>query len=288
MAMILTIDVEDWYQTSGINLPVDTWDQYEDRLVQNTMEIIELLDQYQVKATFFILGCVAQRHPYLVKTIQQKGHEIGSHGGWHQMVNTMTLDEFKKDLQFSIKTLEDITGVPIRYYRAPSWSISADRYEALSIMEEEGIICDSSLQPFRTPLSGNSNVPLFPFHPVIGDKVLKLVELPPSVLDQFGMKIPFSGGFYLRFWPSWFSIRAFRIITKKRVGMVYIHPWEFDTGFPRIKLSPLMGLAQYYNLRTMRAKFEAVLRHFSFVTLGEYLQENSFAEYQLLYATKGK
>ncbi|MEB3101361.1 polysaccharide deacetylase family protein [Ferviditalea candida] len=278
---ILTVDVEDWYQTNGVNFPIETWGRYEDRVRGSTMRILDMLEEQQVPATFFVLGCVAQKHPGLVKEIQRRGHEIGSHGGWHRMVSRMTLDEFAKDLRESKAVLEDLTGTPIRYYRAPTWSISPERYGALSILEQEGIICDSSLQPFRTPLSGNADVPVYPFHPVLEGRRLKLLEFPPTVFGWNRLKVPFAGGFYLRFWPSWFSVHLLQRINRNRTGMVYVHPWEFDTGFPRIKLPPWLHLAQYYKLDTTEAKVRRLIDKFRFVPLGKYLEEGLFPDFEL-------
>ncbi|WP_248927321.1 DUF3473 domain-containing protein [Paenibacillus hamazuiensis] len=282
MASIFTVDVEDWYQTNGLNIEPSSWSSYEDRVYRNTMKVLELLGRFGVSATFFVLGCVAQKHPGLVREIQRAGHEIGSHGGWHQMVNRMSLRQFRDDLRFSIDVLQYITGEPVRYYRAPSWSISPDRYAALSIMEEEGIVCDSSLQPFRTPLSGNKGVPVHPFRPVVDGRRLNLLEIPSTVLKWGGATIPFSGGFYLRFWPSWFSSWALRHVHSTRVGMIYIHPWELDPDFPRLKnLPPLIQLAQYYNLRSMEKKVATLLEHYSFTTMGQFIAAHSFPEFEL-------
>lgn len=271
MANILTVDLEDWYHTNGLNIPRQRWEQYESRIEASTGKLLEILDEYEVKATFFVLGCVAKRNPELIQDIHSRGHEIGSHGGWHQLVSNMSMEEFREDLRFSKNAIEEITGVSVKFYRAPSWSIAAHQYEALEILEDEGFLCDTSFQPFRTPLSGNAGSPTYPFRPVIRGKALNLVEFPSTVLEWGGIKLPFSGGFYLRFWPSWVSLHAMRLVTRGRPGMVYVHPWEMDSAMPRLKLPLHIRLIQYYKVGSMETKLRAMLKQFSFTTLGQYL-----------------
>ncbi|WP_051587969.1 polysaccharide deacetylase family protein [Paenibacillus darwinianus] len=281
MANVLTVDVEDWFQTNSLNLPVDTWDRYEDRIEGSMTKLLDLLDEYGAKATIFVLGCVAAKHPALIRKMTARGHEVGSHGGWHRMVNRMSLQEFRADVRACKQLLEDLTGNAVRCYRAPSWSISRDCYGTLPILEEEGFICDSSLQPFRTPLSGNPDVPLHAFRPVVDGRRLGLVEVPPTVWNAGALKVPFLGGFYLRFWPSWFSTWALKRVNRRRSGLVYVHPWEFDEAMPRLKLPPHIFMAQYYNLRTMEAKFRALLAGFAFMPLGTFVEEHSFPDHPL-------
>jgi len=281
MINIMSVDVEDWYHTNGLDYPVETWSRCEDRVQASTRKVLEMLAQYRVRAVFFVLGCVAEKHPDLVREIGRQGHEIGSHGYWHRMVSRMTPGEFRTDLRESLAVLQAITGEPVRYFRAPSWSITPDRSETLALLEEEGIVCDSSLQPFRTPLSGSGGVPLHPFRPVIGGRPLRLVEIPPSVMGGGPLRIPFSGGFYLRFWPAWFSAFALRRVNRTRPGMVYAHPWELDGGIPRVEAPALVKLAQYYKLDTMERKLGRLLASFKFVTLSDYLEGRDFPLYEL-------
>ncbi|MBL0389009.1 DUF3473 domain-containing protein [Tumebacillus sp. ITR2] len=271
MRNALTVDVEDWYMTSDFSFDVSTWNQYEDRVVGSTMLLVELFDHYKVQGTFFILGCVAERHPELVEAIARRGHEIASHGGWHQMINRMSLEEFRDDLRYSKQVLEGITGKSVRLFRAPSWSITPDRYEALRILAEEGFHVDSSLQPFRTPLSGVSGSPHTPFQPVLNDETLSLLEFPPTVLKKAGMTIPFCGGFYLRTLPTWFLIWALRQVNAERSGLIYVHPWEFDPEQPRLDAAPHIKFIHYYGLNGTMKKLERLLQTFQFTTLGEII-----------------
>lgn len=278
MKNAITIDVEDWYQTNGLDLPISTWSQYVDRLVIHTQIILRLLAKYNVKGTFFILGCVAQKHPDLVKEINDGGHEIASHGGWHQMLHKMTLAEFRTDVVFSKQILEQISGQKVVLYRAPSWSISSDNYEVLQILKEEGFTCDSSLQPFRTPLSGINNAPSKPFYPIIKGQKIGILEFPQTVLRLGKFTFPFSGGFYMRLMPSFIISWALKIINREGPGMIYFHPWEFDLLQPRVKTTPLIRLAQYYNLKSTEKKLEKLLQQFEFVPLGQIIQEGQFPD----------
>ncbi|BAU29709.1 polysaccharide deacetylase family protein (PEP-CTERM system associated) [Aneurinibacillus soli] len=287
MKNALTVDVEDWYMTSDFHFDVSTWDTFEDRVVQNTMQLLELFSYYQVKGTFFILGCVAEKHPTLVEEIARRGHEIGSHGGWHQMVNSMSIEQFHEDLLYSKHILEGITGQNVQLYRAPSWSITPERYEVLRILANEGFVCDSSLQPFRTPLSGIKGAPHTPFIPVLNGEALSLLEFPPVVLKKGGVTFPFCGGFYLRALPTSFLTWALRQVNRTRLGMIYVHPWEVDTEQPRLKTSPLIRFVHYYNLGTTRRKLERLLQEFSFTTLGELIASQTFSPIALTSSGRG-
>jgi len=278
---ILTIDLEEWFHTNGLDIPVAEWGGYKSRISASTYKLLDLLEEYSVKATFFVVGCIAAEHAGLIREISRRGHEIGSHGYWHRMVSRMSLADFRKDLRESKAVLEDATGLAVSYYRAPSWSISADRYEALGILEDEGFLCDSSLQPFRTPLSGATNLPVYPFRPIVDGRKLNLVEIPPSVLQVGPIRIPFAGGFYLRFWPGWLVKRALKLVNRQRAGMVYAHPWELDPDIPRVETSMLIKAAQYYRLPAMEQNLRGLLSGFTFVSLGEYLCDAAFPFHHL-------
>ena len=272
----LTIDVEDWYQTQDFNIPVADWPLYEDRIIKSMDKILELLTKYQVQATFFVLGCVAARHPELVKQIKNRGHEIGSHGYWHKMVNEQTKEEFRRNVVQSKEILVKITGESVKLYRAPSWSISLDSLWALEILEEEGFVCDSSIQPYKTPLSGIRGAPIVPFHPAAGGSSLKLIEFPPTVLSLAGFKMPFAGGLYLRTLPYRILSEAMRRVNKTRAAMIYLHPWETDIEQPRICRPKHIEFIHYYNLETTLRKLERLLNDYKFVPLGELIRDEEY------------
>ena len=240
----------------------------EDRIEYSTATLLEMLYKQDIKATFFVLGYVADKHPNLIRQIVSAGHEIGSHGYWHKMISRQTKVEFKEELLSSKHVLEDITGRQINLFRAPSWSISADTLWALEILEEEGFRCDSSIQPFKTPLSGIVGAPVGPYYPIIRGRKLNLLEFPPTVLQIGFFRIPFAGGFYFRALPRRMIIHALSVVNKKHPGMVYVHPWEIDTGQPRVDVPTLNKLIHYLNLDKNIYKLEHLLMSFKFVPLG--------------------
>lgn len=223
-----------------------------------------------------MLGYIAQKHPQLVKKIISEGHEIGSHGFWHKKIYNQSKTEFRHEVLSSRGVLEDITGQQVNMFRAPSWSISTDTLWALEILEEEGFICDSSIQPFKTYLSGITYAPVTPYHPVVNGRKLKLLEVPPMVLPLGRLRLPFSGGFYLRALPKWFVSYALSEINKKGPGMIYIHPWELDVSQPRLKASLLAKTIHYFNLGTTLNKLENLLQNFEFVSMSSLLKSREY------------
>lgn len=276
MINALTVDIEDWYQTNEFNFSSDCWGSYEDRIQIGTGEILEILNKHDVKATFFILGCIAEKHPEIVRKIASCGHEIGSHGCLHRKVDSLTPEEFREDVLLSKKVLEDITGTSCNYFRAPSWTINEKNLWTLEILETEGFICDSSMQPFKTPLSGSGRLPYEPFYPVINGKKLRLLEFPSTTIGLGKMRIPFSGGFYLRAMPYLFVNIALRKVNKERAGMVYVHPWELDTEQPRIESAAYKRFVHYYNLSETSRKLNRLLSDFSFAPLGEIIRDKEY------------
>lgn len=278
---VFTVDVEDWYQTSDFHFPRDTWPQYECRVLPNTLRILDLLDTFQAKGTFFVLGCIAQQHPQLVREIYSRGHEVACHGGWHQMLTRMTPSEVKEDITWAKSLLEDLTGNPIRAFRAPSWSISWGNLWVLELLESLGFVVDSSVQPFRTPLSGMKGVPKMPFHPRINGRDLNILEVPPTVGSLVGMPVPFSGGLYLRMVPIPIIRSLLRKAGELGLAMLYTHPWEWDGGQPRLPVSWLIRFVHYYHLRVTEDKVTDLLYKFQFTTLWESVRDVEFPRIDL-------
>ena len=280
MKNALTIDLEDWYQTADFNFDLKDWDKYEDRVEIGTRIIMDSLERRNIKATFFVLGCVAKKHPELVKEIARMGHEIASHGSSHRLVYTQTMDEFREDIRASKNTLEDIVGKEVSFFRASSWSISKDQFWAYKVLEEEGFKCSSSLQPFKTPLSGVSGVPRTAFYPIIGGEKHSILEFPPTVLPLGSASIPFSGGLYLRTFPKSFMKYSLNKVNKKNNGMIYAHPWEFDIDQPRLDVPIHIKFTHYHNIKKTLNKFEFMLDNFKFCPLGEIIKD---VEYPSIY-----
>ncbi|MEX2416685.1 MAG: DUF3473 domain-containing protein [Paenibacillaceae bacterium] len=264
----LTVDVEDYYQTNGLNVPVESWNGYVNRVENNTYRLLECFQKCEVKGTFFIVGNIAERFPSLVRRIVSEGHEIGSHSNMHRMLSSMDSNSFREDVRTSKNLLEDISGQTVVQYRAPSWSLNTDRYEWLGILEEEGYRIDSSIQPFLTPLSGSAKAPIIPFRPIINGKQYSIIEYPSTVWSWGALRIPFSGGLYLRAMPIKLVARLLQSVNHSRPGMIYIHPWEIDPDQPRIPTSLLYRFAQYYRLNSTERKLDWLLEQFTFHPLG--------------------
>lgn len=281
MINALTIDLEDWYQTQDFNFRPEEWTKFESRIEYSTKIILDKLSCNNIKATFFILGDIAEKHPELIREVVSLGHEIGSHGNKHRMLNSLSRQEFRDDLLISKKILEDITGKSIFSFRAPTWSISSNTLWALEILEEEGFSCDSSMQPFKTPISGMNGIPVTPFYPEIGQKKLKILEFPPTVLKTGWLHIPFAGGLYLRIMPYCLLCNALKKVNKTNPGLVYIHPWEVDTGQPRLRVPVHIKASHYLNINTTQNKLDKLFRDFEFKPLGELIKAGSYPSFSL-------
>ncbi|KUO64449.1 MAG: hypothetical protein APF84_10580 [Gracilibacter sp. BRH_c7a] len=273
MKNALTIDVEDWYMTQDFNFPYVTWDKYEDRVEYSTNLILDLLLEVDAKATFFVLGCVAARHPELVRRIVQQGHELASHGYTHQMITQMSKEEFRDDLVRSKTLLEEISGVNITCFRAPTWSITESSLWALEVLEEEGFLYDSSIQPFKTHLSGISNAPLAFFHPKVKGKTLRILEVPPTLFEIGPVRTPFAGGLYFRVLPYFIVKYLLQTVNKTRPGVTYFHPWEVDPGQPHLEVSTFTKITHYAYLKNNLGKIKHFLHNFQFCPLKELIVE---------------
>jgi peptidoglycan-N-acetylglucosamine deacetylase len=267
---ILQIDVEDWF----CDLEPHEWNKCESRVVAATEKVLSLLRESGSKATFFVLGYVAEQFPALVKSIQEQGHEVGSHGYGHRRISDQTPQEFEEDVKKSLTILESITGKKIKGYRAPQFTVVKETLWALEILRKLGFEYDSSIFPVKTPLYGVPDAPLYPYR--IGSGNANggdgLMEIPLSIytIPVSGKRIPVAGGFYFRFFPYLFIRHALKVLNKGgNVAVCYIHPWEFDPGKPRVD-----GLRwyHYYRLGATEKKFRRLLADFRFISTEEWIQ----------------
>ncbi|WP_419663455.1 polysaccharide deactylase family protein [Desulfosarcina variabilis str. Montpellier] len=261
----LTIDVEDYFQVSAFEKVIEPkgWDTYPCGVVQNTQIILDLLAQQDVRATFFIVGWIAQRYPELVRQISEHGHEVGCHSYWHRKVYDLTPEEFRQDTYRSKSILENITGKPVYGYRAPSYSITNKSLWALDVLSEMGFQYDSSIFPTYHDNYGIPDAPRFAYK--LGAQ--KMIEYPISTTRAMGRNLPISGGGYFRLFPYSITRSALkRINTKENQPFVfYLHPWELNPDQQRIKhASALSRFRHYVNLKTTRRKFERLLDDFRF------------------------
>ncbi len=270
MINAMTVDLEDWHHSID-SIPFEDWDKYESRVEANTYKIIEAFNEHNIKATFFILGYIAEKYPSLVKEVASHGHEIATHGHSHRLIYRLSPEEFRKDLKHSVDAIENITQQKVIGFRAPYWSITKDSYWALDILQEEGIQYDSSIYPVKTYLYGIPDAPVYPYV-IKENNGKKLIEFPPSTITLLGKKVPVSGGFYMRLFPYWFINSGIKKINKDgQSAVVYIHPPEFDPSKPVLKLPFKEKILHYYNLDVMEGKIKKLIAEFKFGTIKELL-----------------
>lgn len=274
----LGIDVEDWYHAENVQPahPRATWDQCESRVEASVERLLGILEETGTKATFFILGCLAERYPRtLVERIAQAGHEVASHGYSHHLLSSLSDSEFREDAYRSKALLEEITGRPVWGYRAPSFSI---HLRALDILSELGYVYDSSLNRVwassRYGKVGDSHLEQ------VGRiyRVKNLYEVPMSRLRLFGVvPVPLSGGGYFRFfpWPVW-QMGVHRILRQEGFYNFYLHPWEMDPGFPKVQnISFLNCFRHHVNLDKTEGRFRALLGTVKFNPVSQALPEEA-------------
>lgn len=242
--LVLTVDVEEWFHVGGhatYDRP-ERWDSFPSRVVPSTERILTLLDESSSRATFFILGWVARRHPDLVRRIAEAGHEIGCHGDLHRRANELTVDEFRTDLRAARASLEDAAGAPVTAYRAPEWSFRSTACPHLATLVEEGFRVDSSL--LAVPPIGDIGNPLRPT--VIPTSAGDLLEVPPLVGTFFGQPAMMGGG-----WTSRLSREARisrtidDVLGRGESPVLYVHPWEVDEAHPPMDLPPVARLVHF-------------------------------------------
>jgi polysaccharide deacetylase family protein (PEP-CTERM system associated) len=268
MQQLLSIDVEDWFQVENLKDAIDhsSWGERLSRVERNISLILELLNERNCKATFFILGWIAERYPELIKKIYNEGHEIACHGYNHELVYKLDKEQFKNDVRRAQGILQDITGNRIIGYRAPSFSITD---WAIDILIDMGFKYDSSL--FQTIARGRYGkldkykIPSAPIFKVRND----FYQVMLSSLDVYGLKIPWAGGFYFRVTPyQIFKSGIKKILKNKGAYLFYIHPWEFDPEQPRIKNIKLNYQFRHYtNLNKTEVKFKKLLSDFNFAPI---------------------
>ncbi len=249
----LSFDVEDWFQVENLRtkFPLEAWDRCELRVESNTRKILDLLDKYNIKATFFVLGWIVERKPGLVKEIHSRGHEIASHGYGHIINYELNRDEIYEDIKKSKELLEGITGDKVVGYRAPNFSVTQDVIDALTTL---GFEYDSSYNPFsknkRYGQLGTNEKGIFKLND-------SLTEISMSVWKNKFFELSIAGGGYFRLYPySLFRTLASSYLKKNDYMIMYFHPWEFDPEQPRVKdvkfsyrFRQYVGLAlNYYKL----------------------------------------
>ncbi|WP_260923643.1 XrtA system polysaccharide deacetylase [Novosphingobium sp. 9] len=271
----LSVDVEDWFQVGAFEKVIDkdNWPSLEDRVERNCDAVLALFDEAGVKGTFFTLGWVAQRHPQMMRRIAEQGHEIASHGWSHDRVFRLGAEAFASDIERARKVLEDSSGMAVRGYRAPSFSIDARTPWAFEVLAEQGYAYSSSVAPVVHDHYGWREAPRFAFQPITGSD---LVEIPVTTALLGQRRLAAGGGGFFRVLPYGFSRWAIRQVNAGnaadgvRPAVFYFHPWEVDPGQPRVAEAPLRSkLRHYTNLDAMAGKLRRLLKDFAWGRMDE-------------------
>jgi polysaccharide deacetylase family protein (PEP-CTERM system associated) len=263
----LSFDVEEHFQVSAFwsEARRQQWDKYESRVENNTRKLVELLAQHDTKATFFVLGWVAERYPGLVKLLVGQGHEIASHGYGHELVTTQSPEQFRHDVGKAKCILEDLTGSPVLGYRAPSFSITDESQWALAILVEEGYRYDSSMYDrFHRSENARGSGGIVQIDTAAGG----IWEISPSTLNVWGFQVPVAGGGYFRLFPYAASKALLQRLERQGVKLVmYLHPWEIDPEQPRMDGPWLSQFRHYLNLQKTQERLSRLLTDFRFGTM---------------------
>lgn len=267
----MTVDVEEWFQVQAFagTIARDRWDGFDSRVEASTDRILGRFAEAGVRATFFTLGCVADRHPALLRRIARAGHEVASHGQGHELVHAIGEARFRADIRRAKRTLEDVTGKAVRGYRAPTFSIGpAITPWAHRVLAEEGYDYSSSVFPVGHDLYGAPDAPRGPHRP----DPAGVLELPMTTLRALGRNLPCAGGGWFRLAPyPLFRAALKRVNTAERqAGIFYFHPWEIDPGQPRLAAAPARARFRHYARQgSMEARIARLLRDFAWGRMDE-------------------
>jgi polysaccharide deacetylase family protein (PEP-CTERM system associated) len=260
----LTVDVEDYFQVQALHshFPRQVWERQSPRVERNTDRVLSLLAGAGVKGTFFTLGWIAERHPSLVRRIVENGHEVASHGCEHVRADWQDRTAFRADVRRSKKILEDTAGLPVRGYRAATFSIGKNNLWSFEVLAEEGYSYSSSIYPIRHDLYGMPDAPRFPFHPLPNAQFL---EVPISTVKLANWNLPCGGGGYFRLLPYAYSKWSINWLNRhdRQASVLYFHPWEIDPDQPQPpNLSLKSRVRHYTNLRRMESRLSRLLHDF--------------------------
>ena len=274
MINALTFDVEEYFHAEAFAGAVqpEEWPALESRVVRTTERILEMLAEAGTRATFFVLGWIAKRHPALVRAIEGQGHEVGCHGYGHQMITRLSRAEFAADLERAKTTLEDAAGVRVIGYRAPTFSVVRETLWSLEVLAEAGFRYDSSIFPIVHDRYGIAEAPRFPHRRAAGAGGT-IAEFPLSTVTRFGWRFPVAGGGYFRLLP--YSVTAWALRSLNRVegqpGIVYLHPWEIDPDQPRLPVGRVTQFRHSVNTRWTESKLRRLLGEFRFAPAQDVL-----------------
>ena len=278
MKNALTFDVEEYFHAEAFArvLRPEEWPTLESRVTRSTERLLDILDRERVRATFFVLGWVAERHPSLVREIASLGHEIACHGYGHRMIQHLSRPDFERDVTRAKRALEDAVGRPVLGYRAPTFSIMRATLWSLDVLIEAGFRYDSSIFPVVHDRYGIPDAPRFP-HRLKAPGGGEITEFPMSTMTVLGRRLPVAGGGYFRLFPYRVTRRAIaRINGERQPAMVYLHPWEFDPEQPRLPVGPLTRFRHLVNVGKTEPRLRRLLTEVSFAPASEVLAETGF------------
>lgn len=266
--VVFSFDVEEHHRieaAAALNIPASRQLEYAERMEQTTFRLLDLLDETGVKATFYVVGEIAETHPRLVRSMAERGHEVGSHGWDHRRVHRFDADGFAEDLRRSVTALEQASGYKVVGYRAPTFSITRPTAWAVDVLAESGLRYDSSVFPVRHDRYGVPDAPRTPFW--LASERGRILELPPTTWNLGGPNLPVAGGGYFRLFP----LAAMRAGIRQHgrmtpaVSMLYFHPWEFDPDQARLPLRRVARFRTYVGTGRSTARLTTLLRRYAHV-----------------------
>lgn len=258
-------------------------------IVESSIQLLNLLDKYSTKATFFILGMTAEKHPEIVEEISRRGHEIASHGYSHKSLSKISEEEFEEEIKKSLNILEKYNP---KGFRAPYFSINNSNKWVFKILEKYGFEYDSSIFPTNLTYNGISGAPLSIYKPSNNDIRKhnpngKIIEFPLTCL-KFGISIPIAGGFSSRILPLCFLKSGIKRVNRSRPAIFYIHPWEIFKKTPKLNIfTNPFRLTAYLGTASMPKKFETILKEFKFKTIKQVLDESYLSKFRISNNTNG-
>jgi polysaccharide deacetylase family protein (PEP-CTERM system associated) len=274
---ILSVDVEEFFHAEYVKQSHSG--QVNFRTPDNLQLILRLFKDYDVKATFFVVGEIAEKFPWILSDITEGGHEVAFHSWSHLSLRTINNKFFKEEISKFKKLCPSCIG-----YRAPSFSLNNNTRWALKILLENGFHYDSSVFPTFTPLYGMVQAPIWPYIPSAEDiskethNISGIREFPLAVYEFFGLKLPIAGGFWLRFWDINLLKKGIKKLNAKGIpAVLYVHTWELDPPVTRVQLSPIKNFVTYHNLSDTKNRLLSIMDLFPFTTFKSYLEENNIS-----------
>ncbi len=268
-----TVDLEDWYQGLEI-FKVDSWDRFESRIEVSCRKILDVLKRHDTRATFFVLGRLAETNPDLIRTIHDGGHEIASHGYSHTQIFHLTPEQLRSELVRTNEAIHRITGERPVGFRAPIFSITGKTFWALDVLLENGFMYDSSIFPTINYRYGMLRANRFR-HELPTSSGKKITEIPVTTSKFLGINLPVGGGAYFRIWPYLITRWGFRQVNRaKKPCVFYIHPWELDPDHSVVELPKRISMTHYHRIAATEKKLEKLFRDFTFSRITDVFDIN--------------